>query len=266
MDRSIRLLGWRHGSGARDALNASADAVAAPIEDPEPWPGLVGYLETACAMQAADHGLADVLTTPRPSCRSTWPTPESSTPTAAPPRRLAARRRPVHPGPRSSGPRPPVRVIPPRRPPRGHAPCRPRPASPHRSRSRPADPRPIPPCRGEARRRASPRCAGPATSGRRSRLIHRPQRLRLDRLPRRGRLASASALFWAQGPSRPRARTDLSVPEFHPGLPALPGVLAGFFGVRALRHESVRFTAVTRRAGLGCPGSGWGPGVRAGLP
>ncbi|MFG2728452.1 hypothetical protein [Streptomyces canus] len=103
-------------------MDAYADEVAVVLEDPDPWHGFVGYVETACAMQAADHGLADVLTTsfptakamegrrsearegmlrltsrakaagrcartstPRTSCCSTWPTPVSSAPRVAPP-------------------------------------------------------------------------------------------------------------------------------------------------------------------------------------
>ncbi|MFI5963679.1 TetR/AcrR family transcriptional regulator [Streptomyces asoensis] len=45
-----------------DRMDAYADAVAVALENPDPWQGFVGYLETACAMQAADYGFADVLT------------------------------------------------------------------------------------------------------------------------------------------------------------------------------------------------------------
>ncbi|MGX1479863.1 UNVERIFIED_CONTAM: hypothetical protein RKD50_008671 [Streptomyces canus] len=38
--------------GSRDALNASADAVAAPIEDPEPWRW---FWSAACIAQAVSR-------------------------------------------------------------------------------------------------------------------------------------------------------------------------------------------------------------------
>ncbi|MBK3626290.1 TetR/AcrR family transcriptional regulator [Streptomyces sp. MBT49] len=50
-----------------DRMDAYADAVAVALENPDPWQGFVGYLETACAMQAADYGFADVLTTTFPT-------------------------------------------------------------------------------------------------------------------------------------------------------------------------------------------------------
>ncbi len=105
-----------------DRMDAYADAVAVALDDPDPWHGFVGYIETACAMQAADSGFADVLTTtfpaakalerrrneayggmveligrakaaagcartstPRTWCCCTWPTPVSSTPPATQP-------------------------------------------------------------------------------------------------------------------------------------------------------------------------------------
>jgi AcrR family transcriptional regulator len=45
-----------------DRMDAYADLVAAALDDPDPWRGFTGYLEAACAMQAADYGFADVLT------------------------------------------------------------------------------------------------------------------------------------------------------------------------------------------------------------
>jgi AcrR family transcriptional regulator len=45
-----------------DRMDAYADLVAAALDDPDPWRGFTGYFEAACAMQAADHGFADVLT------------------------------------------------------------------------------------------------------------------------------------------------------------------------------------------------------------
>ncbi|MGI5379932.1 TetR/AcrR family transcriptional regulator [Streptomyces sp. CA-251387] len=53
-----------------DRMDAYADAVATALEDPDPWNGFVGYLETACAMQAADYGFADVLTTSFPTAKA----------------------------------------------------------------------------------------------------------------------------------------------------------------------------------------------------
>ena len=46
-----------------DRMGAYVDVVTAALDDPDPWNGFVGYIETACAMQAADSGFADVLTT-----------------------------------------------------------------------------------------------------------------------------------------------------------------------------------------------------------
>ncbi|MBK3633999.1 TetR/AcrR family transcriptional regulator [Streptomyces sp. MBT97] len=53
-----------------DRMDAYADAVAVALEDPDPWNGFVGYIETACAMQAADYGFADVLTTTFPTAKA----------------------------------------------------------------------------------------------------------------------------------------------------------------------------------------------------
>jgi AcrR family transcriptional regulator len=44
-----------------DRMDTYADAVATALDDSDPWHGLVGFIETVCAMQAADHGFADVL-------------------------------------------------------------------------------------------------------------------------------------------------------------------------------------------------------------
>jgi hypothetical protein len=102
-----------------DRMDAYAEVVADALDDPDPWHGLVGIIESVCAMQAADYGFADVLTmtfptataleqrrlevyhavvqlidrataagrlredfTPKTSCSCTWPTPASSTPPA----------------------------------------------------------------------------------------------------------------------------------------------------------------------------------------
>ncbi|MFD3500412.1 TetR/AcrR family transcriptional regulator [Streptomyces sp. NPDC058676] len=53
-----------------DRMDAYADAVAVALDDPDPWHGFVGYIEAACAMQAADYGFADVLTMTFPTARS----------------------------------------------------------------------------------------------------------------------------------------------------------------------------------------------------
>lgn len=53
-----------------DRMDAYADAVAVALDDPDPWHGFIGYIETACAMQAADQGFADVLTTTFPTARA----------------------------------------------------------------------------------------------------------------------------------------------------------------------------------------------------
>jgi AcrR family transcriptional regulator len=53
-----------------DRMDAYADAVAVALDDPDPWHGFVGYIETACAMQAADYGFADVLTTTFPTAKA----------------------------------------------------------------------------------------------------------------------------------------------------------------------------------------------------
>ncbi|MFD7608111.1 TetR/AcrR family transcriptional regulator [Streptomyces mirabilis] len=53
-----------------DRMDAYADAVATALADPDPWNGFAGYIETACAMQAADYGFADVLTTTFPSAEA----------------------------------------------------------------------------------------------------------------------------------------------------------------------------------------------------
>src|SRR5947199_4314797 len=45
-----------------DRMDAYADVVATALDDPDPWHGLVGLIESVCAMQAADYGFADVLT------------------------------------------------------------------------------------------------------------------------------------------------------------------------------------------------------------
>jgi AcrR family transcriptional regulator len=53
-----------------DRMDAYADLVATALEDPDPWHGFTGYIETACAMQAADNGFADVLTMTFPTAKA----------------------------------------------------------------------------------------------------------------------------------------------------------------------------------------------------
>ena len=53
-----------------DRMQAYADAVTAAMDDPDPWKGFVGYIEAACAMQAADNGFADVLTMTFPTAKA----------------------------------------------------------------------------------------------------------------------------------------------------------------------------------------------------
>ena len=52
-----------------DRMDAYADAVATALDDPDPWHGLTGFIESVCAMQAADYGFADVLTMTFPTAR-----------------------------------------------------------------------------------------------------------------------------------------------------------------------------------------------------
>ena len=53
-----------------DRMDAYADAVAAALDDPDPWHGFTSYIEAACAMQAADYGFADVLTMTFPTAKA----------------------------------------------------------------------------------------------------------------------------------------------------------------------------------------------------
>jgi AcrR family transcriptional regulator len=52
-----------------DRMGAYADTVTVALDDPDPWNGFVGYIEAACAMQAADNGFADVLTMTCPTAK-----------------------------------------------------------------------------------------------------------------------------------------------------------------------------------------------------
>ncbi|MFE7794791.1 TetR/AcrR family transcriptional regulator [Streptomyces sp. NPDC057460] len=53
-----------------DRMDAYADAVVVALDDPDPWHGFTGYIEAACAMQAADNGFADVLTMNFPTAKA----------------------------------------------------------------------------------------------------------------------------------------------------------------------------------------------------
>ncbi|WP_128433704.1 TetR/AcrR family transcriptional regulator [Streptomyces cyaneus] len=53
-----------------DRMDAYVDAVAVALDDPDPWHGFTVYIEAACAMQAADYGFADVLTTTFPTAKA----------------------------------------------------------------------------------------------------------------------------------------------------------------------------------------------------
>jgi AcrR family transcriptional regulator len=53
-----------------DRMDAYAEMVAVALADPDPWSGFVGYIQTACAMQAADSGFADVLITSFPGAKA----------------------------------------------------------------------------------------------------------------------------------------------------------------------------------------------------
>ncbi|MET9087667.1 helix-turn-helix domain-containing protein [Streptomyces sp. NPDC004237] len=53
-----------------DRMDAYFEAVAIALDNPDPWHGFVGYVETACSMQAADYGFADLLTTTFPSAKA----------------------------------------------------------------------------------------------------------------------------------------------------------------------------------------------------
>jgi AcrR family transcriptional regulator len=52
-----------------DRMDAYVDAVGIALDDPDPWHGLAGFIETVCAMQAADYGFADVLTMTFPTAK-----------------------------------------------------------------------------------------------------------------------------------------------------------------------------------------------------
>jgi len=53
-----------------DRMDAYAAATAAALADPDPWHGFTRYIETICAMQAADRGFAAVLTMTFPAAKA----------------------------------------------------------------------------------------------------------------------------------------------------------------------------------------------------
>lgn len=53
-----------------DRMDAYVQATADALADPDPWRGFSGYIETVCAMQAADRGFADVLTMSLPGAEA----------------------------------------------------------------------------------------------------------------------------------------------------------------------------------------------------
>ncbi|MEV6588748.1 TetR/AcrR family transcriptional regulator [Streptomyces acidicola] len=53
-----------------DRMDAYANAVDVALDDPDPWHGLAGFIETVCGMQAADYGFADVLTMTFPTANA----------------------------------------------------------------------------------------------------------------------------------------------------------------------------------------------------
>jgi AcrR family transcriptional regulator len=52
-----------------DRMEAYLVAAQTALADPDPWEGFVSYLTAACAMQAADRGVNDLLTRSFPSSR-----------------------------------------------------------------------------------------------------------------------------------------------------------------------------------------------------
>ncbi|MFE9888492.1 TetR/AcrR family transcriptional regulator [Streptomyces scopuliridis] len=53
-----------------DRMDAYFEAVTTALANPDPWEGFTGYIEAACAMQAADYGFADVLTITFPTAKA----------------------------------------------------------------------------------------------------------------------------------------------------------------------------------------------------
>jgi AcrR family transcriptional regulator len=53
-----------------EKMTAYADAIGAALADPDPWQGFCAYIETVCAMQAADRGFTHVLTLTFPTAKA----------------------------------------------------------------------------------------------------------------------------------------------------------------------------------------------------
>jgi AcrR family transcriptional regulator len=53
-----------------DRMDGYADAVTVALLDPDPWHGFTSYLESICAMQAADQGFAGLLTMTFPMAKA----------------------------------------------------------------------------------------------------------------------------------------------------------------------------------------------------
>ena|SRR6201991_93620 len=53
-----------------DRMTAYGEAIEVALADPDPWRGFTGYVETVCAMQAADRGFAEVLTMTFPAAKA----------------------------------------------------------------------------------------------------------------------------------------------------------------------------------------------------
>jgi len=53
-----------------DRMDAYLNTVTAALDDPDPWKGFTGYLTAICGMQAADRGVADLLTMTFPTAKA----------------------------------------------------------------------------------------------------------------------------------------------------------------------------------------------------
>lgn len=53
-----------------DRMDAYQSAVTTALADPDPWHGFTGYLTAICGMQAADRGVADLLTMTFPTAKA----------------------------------------------------------------------------------------------------------------------------------------------------------------------------------------------------
>jgi AcrR family transcriptional regulator len=53
-----------------DRMDAYLAAASTALADPDPWNGFSGYIEAICGMQAADRGVADLLTMTFPTAKA----------------------------------------------------------------------------------------------------------------------------------------------------------------------------------------------------